>query len=125
MGVYSTSGDEPRERWDVAMAESISYPHIEKVPGEPARLQRLPRVRVAQIVMDFLAHAWSAEKICEEYPHLRPAEVHAAMAYYYDHRPEIDAEIAEEMRLVEEAMAQPPSPLALRLRGLVRPSPVE
>ena len=31
---------------------SIIYPHIEKVAGQPARLQRIPRVRVAQIVID-------------------------------------------------------------------------
>ena len=107
------------------MIHPPTYPHIEKPPEKPARLQRLPRIRVAQIVMDFLAHSWSAEKICEEYPHLRPAEVHAAMAYYYDHRDEIDAEVAGEMRLVEQAMAAPPSPLAVRLRRLDRPSRVE
>ena len=27
------------------------------------------------------------------YPYLKLAEVHSAMAWYYDHQPEIDAEI--------------------------------
>ncbi|MCI0641250.1 MAG: DUF433 domain-containing protein [Gemmataceae bacterium] len=53
--------------------------------------------------MDYLAHGWSVEEICYQYPHLRPAEVFAAMGYYYDHKEEIDAEIAAEEREVEEA----------------------
>jgi uncharacterized protein (DUF433 family) len=78
------------------MAETRTYPHIEKSNGAPARLQRVPRIRVAQIVMDYLAHGWSAAEIFRQHPHLTPAEVHAALAYYFDHREEIDSEIAAE-----------------------------
>ena len=46
------------------MALELAYPHIEKPEGQPARLQRLPRVRVAQIVMDYLAYGWSADEMC-------------------------------------------------------------
>lgn len=105
------------------MATDLTYPHIEKLDGEPARLTRLPRVRVAQLVMDHLAHGWSAEKICEEYPHLRPAEVHSAMAYYYDHRQEIEGEIEAEIKAIDAARAAAaPSAVVLRLRakGLLR-----
>ena len=73
-----------------------AYPHIEEVPGEPPRLRRLPRIRVTQIVMDYLAHGWSPDEICRQYPHLRSAEVHSAMAYYFDHQSEIDLEIRDE-----------------------------
>jgi len=34
-----------------AMTSGVTYPHIERVEGQPARLQRIPRVRVAQIVL--------------------------------------------------------------------------
>lgn len=50
------------------MAVELSYPHIEKSTGEAARLQRLPRVRVAQIVMDYLAHGWSVDEMCRQHP---------------------------------------------------------
>ena len=33
-----------------------------KSPGEPARLERVPCVRIAQIVMDHLAHGRSADE---------------------------------------------------------------
>ena len=37
------------------MATGIAYPHVEKQDEQPWRLERLPRIRVAQIVMDYLA----------------------------------------------------------------------
>ena len=78
------------------MTLELSYPHIEKPPDQPARLQRLPRIRVADLVTDHLAHGWSAEEIFRQHPHLLPAEVYAALGYYYDHRAEIDQEIDAE-----------------------------
>src|SRR5262249_62085499 len=88
------------------MALEVTYPHIDKPAGDVARLKRTPRVRVAQIVMDYLDHGWSAETMCKEYPHLTPAEVHAALTYYYDHQEEIDREIADEIKQVEQDMAK-------------------
>lgn len=100
------------------MSIDITYPHITKNEGEPARLERLPRIRVAQIVIDYLNNGWSADEICIHYPHLRLAEVHSAMAYYFDHQAEIDAEIAEEQKLIEEWRKNtPPSPFWLRMKA--------
>jgi hypothetical protein len=100
------------------MAIEASYPHIETPADEPARLKRLPRIRVALIVMDYLAHGWSPDEIVRQYPYLRLAEVHAAMAYYYDHQDVIDREIEAETREAEEALRQAAnSPLRVRLRA--------
>jgi hypothetical protein len=49
---------------------SVTHEHIEKAMGEPARLSRLPRIRVAQIVMDYLAHGWSPDELARHHPHL-------------------------------------------------------
>ncbi|MGD1700930.1 hypothetical protein [Dapis sp. BLCC M229] len=38
------------------MTAKINYPHIKIEENQPPRLQRIPRVRVAQIVMDYLAY---------------------------------------------------------------------
>jgi uncharacterized protein (DUF433 family) len=88
------------------MRAAVSYPHIDQIAGQSPRLARLPRIRVAQIVMDYLAHAWSPEEICRQHPHLTRAEVHSAMAYYYDHQAEIDEEIRKELEAVDQARAQ-------------------
>lgn len=79
------------------MSVNLTYPHIEKPLGAPARLERMPRIRVAQIVMDYLAYGWSADEMCRQHPYLSLAEAHAAMTYYFDHQTEIDEEIRVEI----------------------------
>lgn len=107
------------------MAIAIRYPHIVKPETGPAHLERLPRIRVAQIAMDYLYQGWSADEICYQYPHLLPSEVHSALAYYFDHQPEIENEIQEEIRLINEWRDNPASPV-VRLsaqRMLVKGTP--
>lgn len=100
------------------MALEISYPHIEKTDHEPARLVRVPRVRVAQVAMDYLAYGWSPDEMCRQHPYLTPAEAHAAMAYYFDHQAEIDAEIRAELDESDRTRAADEnSPLRIRLRA--------
>jgi uncharacterized protein (DUF433 family) len=88
------------------MSVALKYPHIEKLEGQPARLERLPRIRVAQIAMDYLAHGWSVDEMCHQHPYLTLAEAHMAMAYYFDHQSEIDREIDEEIDQVERDQSQ-------------------
>lgn len=101
------------------MSTDVTYPHIVKEEGHPARLENTPRVRIAQIVMDYMHHGWSPEEMCRQYPYLSLSEAYAAMAYYYDHQVEIDAEIEAEIKETDEVYAKaPPSALAERLRRL-------
>jgi uncharacterized protein (DUF433 family) len=74
----------------------VTYPHIVKQPDESARLEKHPRTRVSMIVNDYQGRGWSAEEIVRQYPYLTLAEIHSALAYYHDHREEIDLEIEEE-----------------------------
>jgi uncharacterized protein (DUF433 family) len=97
---------------------TVAHEHIEKLPGQPARLSRLPRIRVAQIVMDYLAHGWSPDEMCRHYPHLMPAEAHAAMTYYYDHQADIDEEVRAEVAEVRASRASAPvSQFELRMQA--------
>ena len=88
-----------------------SWPHLISDEGEP-RLERLPRIRVSMIAADHLGHGWSAGQIAEQYPHLRLAEIHSALAYYYDHRDQIDAILEQEIGDIDHGQ----SPTALRLK---------
>ena len=100
------------------MAVKMLYPHIEEKAGQPARLRRLPRIRVAQIAMDHLAHGWSVEEMCRQHPNLTPAEAHAAMAFYWDHKEQVDAEIRQEWEAADkEASENATPPVVLRLRS--------
>lgn len=52
------------------MPVDVAYPQIEKIEGSSARLKRMPRIRVAQIVDRLSQPGWSADEICIHYPHL-------------------------------------------------------
>jgi len=67
--------------------------------------------------MDKYAHGWTAEEIQEQHPHLSLAQIHAALAYYYDHKAEMDAEIErEEQSFAQLRMQAGPSRAEQRLR---------
>ena len=90
-----------------------------KLSGEPARLQRVPRVRIAQIATDYLAHGWSADEMCRQHPYLEHAEVHSAMAYYFDHLEEINAEIQAEWDEATSQIKRSDAYTRLKARGVL------
>lgn len=68
------------------------------------------------IVKDYLFYGWSIDEMCRQHPYLRPAEAHSAMAYYFDHEDEIDAEILADAELVKQVEFKD-SPFARRMRA--------
>ena len=66
------------------------YPHITMTPRGVPCIDGT-RHRVIDIVADHVAHGYSAAQIVEQYPDLTPAQVHAALTYYYDHQDEMNA----------------------------------
>ncbi len=78
-------------------------------------------VKVIEVALDKLAHGSSPEEMHFQYPHLSLAQIHAALAYYYDHQLELDAEIQRRWFEVKEMAAQEAaSPLRQRLLELKR-----
>jgi uncharacterized protein (DUF433 family) len=77
------------------------------------------RIKVIEIALDKLAHGSSPEELHFQYPHLSMAQIHSALAYYYDHQEELDAEILRRLQEVNELAAQNlDSPLQQKLREL-------
>src|SRR5438477_861852 len=76
-------------------------------------------IKVIEVAMDKLAHGSSPEEMHFQYPHLSLAQIHAALAYYYDHQVEIDAQIERSLQRYEELRSRAgESPLHKRLREL-------
>jgi len=83
--------------------------------GEPHILGH--RITVKHVAVWHEEMGMSPAQIAATYPTITLAQVHAALAYYHDHRDEIQAAIAEEERFVEELKAKSgPSLLQERLR---------
>jgi uncharacterized protein (DUF433 family) len=99
----------------------MSSPLIEHIHLDERGVARIAgtRTKVIHIVMDKLAHSWSPEEIHAQHPHLTLADIHAAFAYYYDHRAELDAEIERDLSTANEAdAAAAGSPVSEKLRKL-------
>jgi uncharacterized protein (DUF433 family) len=72
------------------------------------------RISVEDIVIWHLRLGKSVDEICAEYE-LSLAEVHAALAYYYDHRAESERQINEGDAFLKALRSSSPSKLAKRL----------
>src|SRR5947209_4675867 len=74
--------------------------------------------KVIEVVCDHTGWGMSAEEIHREYPYLSQAQVHAALAYYYDHKAEFDAEIEAQLERIDKLKAQADanSPFLKRMR---------
>ena len=82
----------------------ISREHIEIVqgPGGPKARIAGHRVLVEHVVGWYVTQGWSVEKIVSEIPSITPADVHAALAYYWDHQEELDRQWAADATWAEE-----------------------
>ena len=79
-------------------------------------------VKVIEVVLDRLAYGWSPKEIHFQHRHLSLAQIHAALAYYYDHQAMLDAEIARQEQMAHRLRQEAgDSPLVARLkaRGLL------
>ena len=77
--------------------------------------------KVIEVAIDKIAYGSSSEEIQFQYPHLSLAQVHAALAYYYDHQAELDHEIERRQAYAEKMREKNlSSPLQERLRKLAR-----
>jgi uncharacterized protein (DUF433 family) len=78
--------------------------------------------KVVELVEEVKAHGWSPEELAYQHPHLTLGQVHAALAYYWDHQEEIEAEIRRGEALVEEIrreVGQHPLIEKLRAQGKI------
>jgi uncharacterized protein (DUF433 family) len=66
--------------------------------------------KVVEVVLDKMAYGWSPEEMHRQHQHLSMAQIHAALAYYYEHQAEVDADIERRNRYVEELRAQQKNP---------------
>lgn len=95
---------------------TVSYPHIELSADGVPYLEGT-RTKVVEIALDSLAHHWDAEDIQRQHPHLTMGQIHAALAYYHDHREALDAIIAQQLAEIDRiAGQQPPSLLPEKLK---------
>jgi uncharacterized protein (DUF433 family) len=101
---------------------AVGYPHIElRGPGVPYLAGT--QTKVVEIALDRIAHHWDADEIHRQHPHLTLGQIYAALAYYSDHKEELDQQIEEQLRYVESSRgSSDDSRIRAKLRALDRRS---
>jgi uncharacterized protein (DUF433 family) len=93
----------------------VAIEHIEVDDKGVARVKG-SRSKVIQIVMDTM-NGMAPRDIHDAYPHLSLAQIHAALAYYYDHQVDVDAQVQASIEFAERMRQQAgESPVAKRFR---------
>ena len=67
------------------------------------------RITVSDVAIWHERMGMSPDEIVSEYPTITLSDVHAALAYYFDHRDEVDREILESETFAEKLRAGAPS----------------
>jgi uncharacterized protein (DUF433 family) len=99
------------------MTVTTSYEHVvldeNRVP-----LIAGTTIKVVELVLDHLAYGWSPEELHFQHPDLTMGQIHSALAYYWDHKTALDADIDRRTLAAEQIRrAVPPPPFAGRAGG--------
>ena len=77
------------------------------------------RTKIKEVVLDKVAHGWSPEEIHFQHRHLSMAQIHAALAYYYENQDRLDEELRRDLEAVDRrSSATPASALKSKLRAI-------
>src|SRR5436190_7865030 len=80
------------------------YAHVEIRNGIP--YIRGTQTKVIEVALDQIARGWDAREIHEQYPYLSLGQIYSALAYYHDHKPELDGDIERRRHRADELRSQ-------------------
>jgi uncharacterized protein (DUF433 family) len=99
------------------MTQATAYEHVvTDESGVP--LIEGTTMKVVELVLETIAYGWSPDELRFQHPHLTLGQIHSALAYYWDHKEEIDRDIERRLERVDRIRREVgPSCLAERLRS--------
>ena len=83
---------------------------------------RAANIKIVELVAEVKAHGWSPEELVFQHPYLTMGQVHSALAYHWDHREEVEADLARRQEYAERLRAEAGESTVvakLRARGLI------
>lgn len=79
-------------------------------------------MKVTELVLAHLAYGWSPEELHFQYSHITLGQIYSALAYYWDHREELDKDIEKRLAFVDEferSFRVSPLTAKLKAKGLI------
>ncbi|MEM9214898.1 MAG: DUF433 domain-containing protein [Cyanobacteria bacterium P01_F01_bin.150] len=74
-------------------------------------------MKVVELIIAHKAYGWSPEEIHFQHPYLSMSQIYSALAYYWDYKADIDADIEQRLDTVKQLQqSAEPFPLAAKLR---------
>jgi uncharacterized protein (DUF433 family) len=103
--------------------EDLVRQHITKTPGVCGGRACIAghRIRVMDVVVLHEKRGMSAEEIVSQFPGITLANIHAALAYYFDNRAEIAADFQNDEQWAKFAESNYPSRIQEKLGGPANP----
>jgi uncharacterized protein (DUF433 family) len=97
-------------------ATKTAYAHI-VLDSQGRPIIEGTRMKVSQVVSEHLNWGWSPEELHFQHPHLTLGQVYSALAYYWDHKEQIDRQFAEDSAEIERMRREAaPNPTLDKLR---------
>ncbi len=80
-----------------SISSPVDHPHVVRQPGLAGGSPVVAGTKfpVRSLVQYVLKQGLTPEELVEEFPQLSLARIYDALSYYYDHREEIEREMAE------------------------------
>jgi uncharacterized protein (DUF433 family) len=92
------------------------HPHV-AIRKDGIPVVRGTQFKIIQIIRDHVQHGLRPDQIQQEHPGLTLAQIHGTLAYYYDHKSDLDAMLRERAEGAEQILRDlPPTVARERLR---------
>lgn len=100
------------------IVEKTKHPYIstnKRVSGGQPVIKGT-RIKVLDICIRCEVMGWSADRIIDEYPHLRLEQVYDALSYYYEHKNYFNKILREDASFLTQLKKKYPSKLEPRIK---------
>ena len=99
------------------MLTETRYEHIQVTEDQVPMIVGTT-MKVVELITNHLAYGWSPEELHFQHPYLSMGQIHSALAYYWDHKTELDQDIEERLESVAQIQqVTSPSSLVKRLKA--------
>ena len=100
----------------MATLAATTYKHIQ-IDDNNVPVIAGTTMKVVELVVAQMAYGWSPEELHFQHPYLSLGQIHSALAYYWDHKELLDADIEQRFQRVQNIRrSSGDSPLVAKLR---------
>ena len=98
-------------------SQAVTYGHVQ-LDADGTAFVAGTTIKVVELMMAQIAHGWSPEELHFQHPYLSLGQIHSALAYYWDHKDALDADIERRWQWAEQSRREAgPSSLVAKLRA--------